>query len=224
VAGPGSAGVGRARPGSAGASGQTCHTGQVKPAPVYPVRSERLQLRPLAESDVGDLVEYRSIPEVCRYVPFEPQNAAEVTIRLHGAWRQQTLDREGESITLGAELTESGKVIGDVMVRWLSAEHSCGEVGYVFNPAYAGRGYATEAAHAALHLAFDDLGLHRVVARVDARNTASARLLTRLGMRQEAYLRQNEWFKGEWTDEIDFALLADDWATRMRAGCPACAR
>jgi RimJ/RimL family protein N-acetyltransferase len=63
-----------------------------------------------------------------------------------------------------------------------------------------------------------------VIARVDARNAASARLATRLGMRQEAHLRENEWFKGEWTDEIDFAVLAQEWPSRKLAGCPACDR
>lgn len=191
-------------------------------APVYPVRSARLLLRPLTTADADDLVEYRSVPEVCRYVPFEPQSTADVIARMSGAWRQQTLDQEGDSITLGAELMDSGKLIGDVMVRWVSAEHSCGEIGYVFSPAYSGRGFAAEAAHASLHLAFDELGLHRVIARVDARNSASVRLASRLGMRQEAHLRENEWFKGEWTDEIDFALLAPEWPSRKLAGCPAC--
>jgi len=67
-------------------------------------------------------------------------------------------------------------------------------------------------------LAIDDLGLHRVIARVDARNDASARLARRLGMRQEAYLVRNEWFKGEWTDELDFALLEEEWATSQQNG------
>jgi RimJ/RimL family protein N-acetyltransferase len=199
-----------------------CETGCVKLAPVYPIRSARLRLRPLTEADVDDLVEYRSIPEVCRYVPFEPHTAQDVIARINGAWSRQTLDQEGDAITVGAELTESGKIIGDVMLRWLSAEHSCGEIGYVLNPAYSGRGYAAEAAHAGLHLAFDDLGLHRVIARVDARNSASARLATRLGMRKEAHLHENEWFKGEWTDEFAFATLAHEWPSHKLAGCPNC--
>jgi RimJ/RimL family protein N-acetyltransferase len=194
----------------------------VKLAPVYPIRSARLLLRPLTAADVDDLVEYRSIPEVCRYVPFGPQSAEDVIARINGVWRQETLDQEDDSITLGAELLDSGKVIGDLMVRWVSAEHSCGEIGYVFSPDYSGLGYAAEAAHAGLHMAFDDFGLHRVIARVDARNSASARLATRLGMRQEGLLRENEWFKGAWTDELDFAMLAQEWPSRKLAGCPAC--
>jgi RimJ/RimL family protein N-acetyltransferase len=199
-----------------------CETGRVKLAPVYPVRSARLLLRPLTEADVADLVEYRSIPEVCRYVPFEPQSAEDVIVRINGVWRPQALEQEDDSITLAAELLGTGKVIGDLMVRWVSAEHGCGEIGYVFSPAYSGRGYAAEAAHAGLHLAFDDFGWHRVIARVDARNSASARLATRLGMRQEAHLLENEWFKGEWTDELDFAMLTQEWPSRKLAGCPVC--
>jgi RimJ/RimL family protein N-acetyltransferase len=62
-----------------------------------------------------------------------------------------------------------------------------------------------------LHLAFDQLGLHRVTASVDARNTASLRLADRLGMRREMHLVSNRWFKGVWSDEIAFALLEYEW-------------
>ncbi len=63
-----------------------------------------------------------------------------------------------------------------------------------------------------LSLGFEEMKLHRIVGRCDARNTASARLLERLGMRREAHLVQNEWVKGEWTDELIFAMLDGEWA------------
>jgi RimJ/RimL family protein N-acetyltransferase len=106
------------------------------------------------------------------------------------------------------------------MLSFTSAQHRGGEVGWVLNPDHSGRGYATEAAHAVLHLAFDGLGLHRVVARVDARNDPSLRLAARLGMRREVHLMANEWFKGEWSDEIDFALLEDAWEAQHQLAGP----
>jgi RimJ/RimL family protein N-acetyltransferase len=112
------------------------------------------------------------------------------------------------------QLRSAGRVIGDVMLHWISREHGTGEIGYVFNPDYAGHGYATEAARALLHLGFADLGLRRIVARTDARNTASAAVLRRVGMRQEAHLVENEWFKGGWSDELDFAILTRGWASQ----------
>lgn len=190
------------------------HDGAVELRPNYPVRTARLSLRPLSVADTEDLVAYRSLTDVCRYVPFEPMTSETVAEKLAGGWTRAAITAEGEAVTLGAELVEIGQVIGDVMLFFQSAEHRGGEVGWVLHPDYSGRGYATEAVHALLHLAFDQLGLHRVKARVDARNGASLRLAERLGMRREAHLVRNEWFKGVWSDEIDFALLEDEWAAQ----------
>jgi RimJ/RimL family protein N-acetyltransferase len=187
--------------------------------PSYPLRSPRLVLRPASERDVEALVAYRSLAEVCRYVPFEPMDAAAVRERLHGLWARQVLEAAGQALFLVVELTATGELIGDVLLMWRSAEDRGGEIGYVLHPAYSGHGYATEAAHRLLHLAFDDLGLHRVTARVDADNHSSARLAARLGMRQEAHLVQNEWFKGHWSDELDFAILEDEWRAMDHIGC-----
>ncbi len=67
-----------------------------------------------------------------------------------------------------------------------------------------------------LRLGFEGLGLHRIVARIDERNESSVRLARRLGMRQEARLVRNEFFKGEWSTELDFAMLADEWYSRQK--------
>jgi RimJ/RimL family protein N-acetyltransferase len=175
------------------------------------VKTPRLLLRPLTGLDTDALLAYRGRPDVCRYVPFEPMDRAVITNRLATQWASTALTGEGQALTLGVERVANGELVGDVILFWHSREHLGGEIGYVLNPAYAGRGYATEAAHAMLRLGFDDLGLHRIVARLDERNVASARVARRLGMRQEARLVDNEWFKGEWSTELDFAMLAGEW-------------
>lgn len=187
--------------------------------PSYPLRSPRLALRPLSERDVEALVAYRSLPEVCRYVPFEPMDEGDVRERLHGPWARTAFTAEGDAVFLGIELATTGELIGDLMLSWTSAEHRGAELGYVLHPAHAGHGYATEAAHRLLHVAFDDLGVRRVIARLDADNHSSARLAARLGMRQEAHLVENEWFKGRWSDELDFAILEREWRAMHRDGC-----
>jgi RimJ/RimL family protein N-acetyltransferase len=181
--------------------------------PDYPIRTEQLLLRPLTVDDVDALLAYRSRPDVCRYVPFEPMDRQVIGERLAGQWACTALTDEGQSLTLGVELARAGELVGDVVLFWHSREHRGGEIGYVLNPDFSGHGYATEAAHALLRLGFDDLGLHRIVARVDERNDASAKVARRLGMRQEARLVHNELFKGEWSTELDFAMLADEWPT-----------
>lgn len=188
--------------------------------PEYPVVAERLALRPLVDADVGAIVSYRSLPEVCRYVPFEPMDDAAVRERIGGIWSRRVIEVEGQFLLLGVELLESGLLVGDVLLLWRSALHLDGEVGYVLNPAFSGNGYMTEAVHRVLHLAFDELGLRRVIARVDAENVASANLLHRLGLRLEARLVENEWFKGRWSDELGFAMLSREWRGQHESGCP----
>ncbi|UQU65736.1 GNAT family N-acetyltransferase [Couchioplanes caeruleus] len=184
---------------------------QLELRPSYPIRTERLLLRPLTAGDAGALLAYRSRPDVCRYVPFEPMDGGTIAERLATYWAATVLTDAGQGITLGVELAETGELVGDVLLYWISREHLSGELGYVFHPGHAGHGYATEAARAMLRLGFEDLGLHRIIARVDERNDASAAVLRRLGMRQEARLVENEMFKGEWTTELDFAMLASEW-------------
>jgi RimJ/RimL family protein N-acetyltransferase len=180
-----------------------------------PIRTERLCLRPLGDADVDALVAYRSIPEVCRWVPFEPMDADTVRGRLRTvAWSQFTLAADDDTIILGIEATATGELVGDVMLRLASVEDRTAEIGYVVHPRHAGHGYATEASNGLLRVAFDELGLHRVIARVDAENTDSVRVVARLGMRQEAHFVEGSWFKGRWSDELHFGLLAAEWRAR----------
>ena len=179
--------------------------------PTYPIRGDRLLLRPLTSRDIDALLAYRGREDVCRYVPFEPMTREDITERLTGQWARTELTSEGQSLTLGAEVSQTGELAGDIILFWHSEEHAGGEIGYVFNPSLGGRGYATEAVTMMLRLGFEELGMHRIIARIDERNDPSVRLARRVGMRQEARLVENEFFKGEWSTELDFAMLAAEW-------------
>ena len=179
--------------------------------PTYPIRGDRLLLRPLTSRDIDALLAYRGREDVCRYVPFEPMTREDITERLTGQWARTELTSEGQSLTLGAEVSQTGELAGDIILFWHSEEHAGGEIGYVFNPSLGGRGYATEAVSMMLRLGFEELGMHRIIARIDERNDPSVRLARRVGMRQEARLVENEFFKGEWSTELDFAILAAEW-------------
>ncbi len=179
--------------------------------PAYPVRTARLILRPFTADDIDDAFAYQSREDVCRYIPYPPRTRERVAERTALPHARSTIDEPGDALLLAVQLRPAGPVVGDVMLHWASREHGTGEIGYVFNPDYAGHGYATEATRELLRLGFSGLGLHRMIARTDARNTPSIGVLRRLGMRQEAHLVENEWFKGEWSDEIDFAILACEW-------------
>jgi RimJ/RimL family protein N-acetyltransferase len=185
--------------------------------PEYPIRTARLLLRPYAPGDVDALHAYHRLPEVVRYLVPGPRSRADVQTMVAERAPARVLTAEGQALCLVAELAGRGEVVGDCVLFWRSREHQRGEIGYVFNPAYHGRGLATEAAGALLRLGFEGLGLHRVVARCDARNTASARVMERVGMRREALHVHYEFVKGEWVDELIYAILRTEWAAHQVA-------
>jgi RimJ/RimL family protein N-acetyltransferase len=182
--------------------------------PELPIRTERLLLRLYTEDDLDDVHDIQSRPEVARYLYWGPRTRDQARGSLAKKIASSRLRAEGDDLTLAVVLPETGTVIGDVLLVWVSREYRQGEIGYIFHPGYGGRGYATEAAEVMLRLAFDGLGLHRVIGRLDGRNTASARLLERLGMRREAHLVENDLVKGEWTDEVIYAMLEHEWRGR----------
>ena len=181
--------------------------------PEYPVVTPRLRLRTPTLDDIADMLLYRGREDVCRFLPFPPMDEQVLTARINGDLGRTAIEAEGQNLTLLAERITDGRVVGDVMLMFKSETHRGGEIGWVFSPEVAGQGYATEAAARVLGLGYEQLGLHRVIARVDARNTPSARLAVRLGMRLEARFRENEFWHGEWADECVYAMLESEWPT-----------
>ena len=186
--------------------------------PDYPIRTERLLIRPYATGDVDALYAYQRLREVHRYLYTEPRTRAEVQAMVAERAGARSPTGAGQAFQLVAELADTGELVGDCVLFWHSEEHAQGEIGYVLNPAYHGRGLATEVAAALLRLGFEGLGLHRITGRLDARNAASARVLERIGLRREAHLLQNEFVKGEWTDELIYATLRAEWEARLPPG------
>jgi RimJ/RimL family protein N-acetyltransferase len=179
------------------------------------IATDRLLLRPFTANDLDDLYAIQSGPEVVRYLRWDVRSRDEVRAVLQRKAEQTHLTEEGDLLSLaivlpGAAGTRTG-AIGEVSLWWHSREHRQGEIGFVLHPAFHGHGYAAEAARAVLSCAFGAAGLHRVYGRADARNAASAALMRRLGMRQEAHFIHNEVFKGEWGDELVFAILESEW-------------
>lgn len=177
----------------------------------YPIRTKRLLIRPFIERDLDDLFAIQSREDVTRYLYWSPRDRDEVGQVLKEWTVPPAMDTEGQSLVLAAELQKSSRVIGSLFLFQRSVEHQQGEIGFVFNPDHQGQGLATEGAFELFRIGFEGLNLHRLYGRCDGRNQASARLMERLGMRQEAHLIQNERVKGEWTDELVFAILAEEW-------------
>ena len=182
-----------------------------------PIETERLLLRPFEAGDLDALAAMHGDPELVRWIPWGPRTREETARVLERKIACTVIDAEGDGFGIAPVLKETGAMIGDFTLQYLSAEHSLAELGYLLTASHQGHGYAQEASLAILRLAFEDLGFHRVISRLEARNIPSAALAERLGMRREAHLIENEWIKGGWQSEVVYAMLAREWDATGRS-------
>jgi RimJ/RimL family protein N-acetyltransferase len=184
--------------------------------PTYPLRTDRLLLRAFADEDLDAVHALHSREDVTRYLYWGPLSRDEARELLERRKARRAIDGRSDALNVAAVLPDSGALVGEFSLGRLSATHRQGEIGFVIHPDYQGRGYATEGAALMLRLGFESLGLHRMVGRCDARNARSVAVMARLGMRREAHLRDNEFVKGEWCDELVYAMLEEEWRASPR--------
>jgi aminoglycoside 6'-N-acetyltransferase len=97
------------------------------------------------------------------------------------------------------------------MFKYVNKACGLAEIGYCLNVASQGKGYAVEAVKALMGFAFNALAAHKLIAMVDTRNLASAKLSEKVGMRQEACFIERDKIKGQWCDIYCYAILAREF-------------
>lgn len=174
-------------------------------SPFPDLATDRLALRQLRVSDAVEMLYLRSHPELMRYIPRPLSRTVEEAAELIERY-QGYLDRH-EGINWA--ITEKGKdvLIGAVGFVHFEPENHRGEVGYLLHDAFHGKGIMTEALQAVLHYGFHTLKLHSVGAVIDPENTASEKVLQKLGFAKEAHFRESGRYEGRWLDSYVYSLL-----------------
>ena len=158
--------------------------------------TERLTLRKLMAADAADMYAYASRAEVTRYLTWYPHPDR--------AYTRQYLEYLGRRYAMGmfydwAVIYEPDcRMVGTCGFTSFNCPADSAEIGYVLNPAYQGRGLATEAVRRVLAFGFEELSLHRIEAHFIRGNDASLRLMERVGMIFEGYARESMKIKGRY--------------------------
>ncbi len=175
--------------------------------------TERLVLREFEEKDWQAVLAYQSDPRYLRYNPWTQRTERDARDFV-GIFLAQREQEPRTKFQLAITLPPGGQVIGNAGIRMKTPDAYEADIGYELDPRYWGNGYATEAARRLLAFGFQDLELHRIWAWCLAENVASARVLEKIGMRQEGRLREHEWIKGRWWDTLLYAILEHEWQAR----------
>ena len=171
--------------------------------------TERLHLRQIQSTDAEAFFAIKSDREVMDFYGDEPHQSLEDTRTLIQQL-QDSYDRR-EALFWGITLKGEDTVIGSCAFVSFDPGFHYAETGYELNRAYWRQGIMAEAMPAILTYGFTELGLHRIEAALDPRNTPSENLLLKLGFTYEGTLRQRFFFRDQFLDARYFGLLKDEW-------------
>ncbi len=175
----------------------------------FDLSTARLRLRRFEARDIEMEVKHRLDPELMREVR-DLQTREEAT-DLAQSFVADWTGEEGAwalyVVTLLDQELGTDQMIGTLVFRIASDDNETAEIGYRFDPAHFGQGYATEAAHRVVEFLFEAMAVRKVIAYCTKENSASFRLMERLGMQREAQMREFSKLRGEWRDELVYGLL-----------------
>lgn len=173
------------------------------------METKRLIIRQFEPGDWKDLHEYLSQESVLRYEPGSVSSEEDC--------KNMATERSQGKDFWAVCLKDTNKMAGHVyFAQKEPKEFLTWMIGYIFNPAYYGKGYATEACQRLLKYGFEELGAHRVMALCNSENAPSWRLLERLLMRREGYFKKEVYFRtaesGQpmWQDTYQYAILKEE--------------
>src|ERR1700744_5040512 len=179
------------------------------PLPTPTLPTARLRLRPFDNADADALFALQSNAHVLRYWDATPWRERDRSDRFIAACRRMA--EEGTGARLAVDRVFDEAFIGWCSLSRWNPDHRSASLGYCFDEAAWGHGYATEAARAVLRWAFDTLDLNRVQAEADTRNVASARVLEELGFVREGTLREDCVVNGGGFDSWVSGLIRREW-------------
>ncbi|WP_413375831.1 GNAT family N-acetyltransferase [Alkalihalobacillus sp. 1P02AB] len=170
--------------------------------------NERLLLRKFKKGDWIDVHKYASQDVVCQYQPWGP-NTEEDSQAFVTQVIEDTAKIPRERFIFA--IVYHSKMIGAGELNIRDFTNKVGEVAYIVNPNYWGKGIATEVAKLLIDFGFEKLRLHRIYATCDPRNIGSSKVLEKVGMTKEGRIREGLLIKDGWRDSLLYSVLEHEW-------------
>lgn len=172
------------------------------------LETKRLFIREFTPDDLEEVHAYASDPLVARYMIWGPNSEAETRDYLN-LTREMQNQTPRQGFEFAVVLKATNQLLGGCGLHLSDPKQ--GEIGYCFNPQFWKQGYTSEAAEALLQLGFREFGLHRIYATCRPDNIGSAKVMQKIGMVYEGYLREHMWHKGGWHDSCLYSILEHEY-------------
>lgn len=182
---------------------------QINFQPFQNLETDRLYLRRVSPADVPQVLELRGNAETMKYIPRPLITNVEDALA-HIDIINEKID-QNSGINWGITLQDSDTIIGIIGHYRIQPENHRSEIGYMLQPQFHGKGYATEAIKAVLQYGFNVMNLHSIEAVIDPENILSEKVLVKCGFVKEAHLKENDYFEGKFWDSVIYSLLKKNY-------------
>jgi RimJ/RimL family protein N-acetyltransferase len=172
------------------------------------IPTQRLTLRKYITDDWARVHVYAKVPELSQYEVWGPNSAEDTKIYVASCIAKTSMTPILEH-QLAVILNDGNVLIGGCGLKRSDASESTASLGYAINPEFQNRGFATETATALIDFGFNNLGLTKVEAECDTRNTASCKVMEKAGMKRVAQLPDDREVKGQMSDSYRYEILRE---------------
>ncbi|WP_096271181.1 GNAT family N-acetyltransferase [Paucisalibacillus globulus] len=170
------------------------------------ITTERLVIRKFTYNDWQHVYEYTSDSRVMEYLP-------EDVFSVEDAKKFVMENSHDDAKYFPVLIKEDQRLIGHIVFHKYFGDHTY-EIGWVLNPNYYNKGYASEAALSILKYGFETMGLHRIIATCQPENIGSYRVMEKVGMRREGFFKKCIPQGNKWWDEYYYAILEEEWSEK----------
>jgi [ribosomal protein S5]-alanine N-acetyltransferase len=176
-------------------------------SPFPEIKTNRLLLRRMKNSDAPDLLFLRSDDKVMQYIGREKTKTVEEASAFID--KINTSVDTNEAIMWAIALKDNpGTMIGTICYWNIQTDHYRAEIGYILHPDHWNKGLMKEAVQAVIDYGFTQLKLHSIEGHINPANIVSGIVLEKCGFTREAYFKENFYFKGKFFDSAVYSLLA----------------
>lgn len=174
------------------------------------LKTERLNLRPISESDIENVYNLQSLEETAKYNTSKiPENINDTKIIVEN-WIIENNKEETKKFTFAIDLINDKKFIGLIGINLGKEYYRNAEIWFQFDYRFWNKGYATESLRKIIDFGFEALNLHRIEAGCAVENIGSFSVLEKAGMKREAHTRKLLPLKSGWSDNYGYAILETD--------------
>lgn len=177
-----------------------------------PIKTKRLVLRKFIMNDKHAVYHnMTSDAQMTKYLSWETHESLEDTAEMLTKWISGYENPEFYRWAIEFE----DEVIGSVHLLDISNKSFRCDLGYYIGSKWWNIGIVTETAYEVMRFAFEELGMHKIVAWHHADNAASGHVMKKLGMILEGTLRKDTLLKnGTFSDVKTYGILLEDWNNR----------